>query len=64
MVGVDPDHQGRGLGRTLTLAGLHRLRAQGLPQAMLYVEGDNHAARATYRRLGFAHWDTDVMFYR
>ena len=64
VVGVDPDHQGRGLGRALTLAGLHRLRAQGLPQAMLYVEGDNAAAQSVYRRLGFAHWDTDVMFYR
>jgi mycothiol synthase len=64
VVGVDPDHQGRGLGRSLTLAGLHRLRAQGLPQAMLYVEGDNAAAQTVYRRLGFAHWDTDVMFYR
>jgi mycothiol synthase len=64
VVGVDPAHQGRGLGRALTLVGLHRLRALGLPQAMLYVDGDNVAARATYRRLGFAHWDTDVMFYR
>ena len=30
VVGVDPDEQGNGLGRALTLAGLHRLRAQGL----------------------------------
>ncbi|HEX2804829.1 MAG TPA: mycothiol synthase [Kineosporiaceae bacterium] len=64
VVGVAPDHQGRGLGRAVTIAGLIRLRSQGLPQAMLYVESDNHAARATYRRLGFTHWDTDVMFYR
>jgi mycothiol synthase len=64
VVGVDPAHQGRGLGRAVTIAGLIRLRSQGLPQAMLYVESDNLAARATYRRLGFTHWDTDVMFYR
>jgi mycothiol synthase len=64
VVGVDPAQQGRGLGRAVTIAGLVRLRALGLPQAMLYVESDNHAARATYRRLGFTHWDTDVMFYR
>ena len=31
---------------------------------MLYVENDNLPARATYARLGFSHWDTDVMFYR
>jgi mycothiol synthase len=64
VVGVDPDQQGRGLGRLLTVAGLVRLRAQGLPQAMLYVESDNAAARATYRGLGFTLWDTDVMFSR
>lgn len=64
VVGVDPDHQGLGLGRALTLAGLHWLVGQGLTQAMLYVEGDNAAAKATYGRLGFRLWDTDVMFYR
>jgi len=64
VIGVDPDHQGRGLGRALTVAGLARLRGQGLPQAMLYVESDNAPARATYRTLGFTHWDTDVMFSR
>lgn len=64
VVGVDPDHQGRGLGRSLTLAGLRWLAGRGLARAMLYVEGDNAAAQATYRALGFRHWDTDVMFYR
>ena len=64
VVGVDPAEQGRGLGRSMTVAGLLRMRSLGLPQAMLYVESDNVAARATYRRLGFTHWDTDVMFYR
>jgi mycothiol synthase len=62
VIGVDPREQGRGLGRALTLAGLHRMRALGLTQAMLYVEADNAAARAVYESLGFAHWDTDVMF--
>lgn len=64
VVGIDPDVQGGGLGRALTLAGLRWLRAQGLPQAMLYVEADNAPALAVYRRLGFTLWDTDVMFYR
>ncbi len=48
----------------MTLAGLRWLRSQGLAQAMLYVEADNAAALATYRGLGFSHWDTDVMFRR
>ena len=64
VVGVSPAHQGRGLGRALTVAGLRHLRGLGLAQAMLYVEADNAAARAVYRALGFAPWDTDVMFLR
>jgi mycothiol synthase len=64
VVGVAPSQQGRGLGRALTVAGLRYLRGRGLDQAMLYVEGDNEAARAVYRGLGFSWWDTDVMFLR
>jgi len=64
VVGVDPDQQGRGLGRSVTVAGLRWLRSRGLPQAMLYVEADNAPALAVYHGLGFTHWDTDVMFYR
>ena len=64
VVGVSPGQQGRGLGRALTVAGLRYLRGRRLDQAMLYVEGDNEAARAVYRGLGFTWWDTDVMFLR
>jgi mycothiol synthase len=64
VVGVDPDHHRRGLGRSITVAGLRWLRDRGLPQAMLYVEADNAPALAVYRSLGFTRWDTDVMFYR
>jgi mycothiol synthase len=64
VVGVDPAAQGLGLGRALTLAGLHHLRSLDLAQAMLYVDSDNTAAIDLYRGLGFAHWDTDVLFRR
>jgi len=64
VVGVDPSRQRGGLGRALTLAGLHWLRAHGPNQAMLYVEGDNEAAKSVYRSLGFRHYDTDVMYFR
>ena len=62
VVGVAPSERGRGLGRALTLIGLHYLRSLGLRDVMLYVEADNAAALAVYGRLGFTHWDTDVMF--
>src|SRR5699024_12096852 len=61
-VGVDPDWQGTGLGRTLTLAGLHHLRASGLPWVHLYVDGGNTAAVRLYETLGFSVWETDVMY--
>src|SRR5690606_15656202 len=41
VVGIDPAAQGRGLGRLLTLVGLHHLRDRGLGTVLLYVEGDN-----------------------
>lgn len=64
VVGVDPDDQGGGLGRALTLVGLHHLRERGLDQAMLYAEEDNAAAIRVYTSLGFTHWDTDVVYRR
>lgn len=62
VVGVHPATRGSGLGRSLTLVGLHHLRGRGLPQAMLYVDADNTAARRMYEALGFTLWDSDVMF--
>ncbi|WP_336922459.1 mycothiol synthase [Aquipuribacter sp. SD81] len=64
VVGVSPLAQGRGLGRVLTLVGLHHLRARGLDQAMLYVDAGNTAAVRTYTSLGFTRWDVDVQFSR
>lgn len=62
VVGIDPDAQGRGLGRVLTLAGLHHLRDRGLGTVLLYVEGDNTAALRTYERLGFERFHVDVAY--
>ncbi|MEJ2888644.1 mycothiol synthase [Actinomycetospora aeridis] len=64
VVGVDPAAQGRGLGRALTLAGLHHLAGRGLRITLLYVEGDNAPAIATYRRLGFERDAVDVSYQR
>jgi mycothiol synthase len=62
VVGVDPTAHGLGLGRTLTLIGLHHLRDRGLRSVVLYVDATNAPAVAVYRRLGFAHVDTDIMY--
>ncbi|RVW00725.1 mycothiol synthase [Rhodococcus xishaensis] len=62
VVGIDPAAQGRGLGRVLTLAGLHHLRDRGLGTVLLYVEGDNTAALHTYERLGFEQFHIDVAY--
>ena len=62
VVGVDPAYQGLGLGRAVTLLGLAHLSAQGLTQAMLYVDADNTAAVATYSRLSFTRFAVDVMY--
>ncbi len=62
VVGVDPAYQGRGLGSVATLVGLRHLQACGLAEARLYVDADNAAAVATYRRLGFTQTHTDVMY--
>jgi len=64
VVGVDPDAHGGGLGTALTLAGLHHLRARGVPSVLLYVEGDNAAALAVYAKLGFQRWDVGVQYAR
>jgi mycothiol synthase len=66
VVGIDPAGQGRGLGKVLTLAGLHHLDALGVSEVQLYVEADNAPARHLYAGLGFTHAesDTHVMYAR
>ena len=52
-VGVSPQAQGTGLGRALTLAGVHRMLERGARRVLLYVDADNTAAVHLYERLGF-----------
>jgi mycothiol synthase len=66
VLGVDPDERGRGLGRALTLVGLHhlaeRLSGDPQPEVMLYTEADNTAAARTYQRLGFEVSGVDTAY--
>ncbi|MFC7407126.1 mycothiol synthase [Georgenia alba] len=62
VLGVDPDAQGRGLGRRLTSLALAEMTARGLRRSTLYVEGDNTAARRTYEQKGFTCVATDVQY--
>ena len=64
VLGVDPAAQGRGLGRTLTLLGLHHLgeRLGAESTVMLYVESDNVAAITTYESLGFRRSSVDTAY--
>lgn len=53
VIGVDPDHQGRGLGRTLVTEGLASLHRRGVEIGMLFVDAVNTAGVGLYRALGF-----------
>ena len=64
VVAVSPKAAGRGIGTLLTHAGLAHLRSLGLPEVILYVDGDNAPAIAVYRSSGFEHLRTEAQYTR
>ncbi|MFC4693617.1 MULTISPECIES: mycothiol synthase [Geodermatophilus] len=64
VLGIDPDAQGLGLGRALTVRGLAHLRGRGLDEVLLYTEEDNTAAVTLYERTGFTRYAVDVSWRR
>jgi mycothiol synthase len=64
VLGVDPDHGGRGLGTILLLSGLRHLQATGVTEVILYVEADHERAVRLYTGHGFRVLTRDVMYAR
>lgn len=53
-LGVDPDHQRRGIGRALMTEAERLLRVRGCPKINLQVRESNAAVVAFYESIGFA----------
>jgi mycothiol synthase len=64
VIGVDPGHQGLGLGRALAVEGLARVAGRDITTGMLFVAAENAPALALYRALGFSVHRTDRAYAR
>jgi mycothiol synthase len=53
VIGVDPDSQANGIGKSVATKALNYLMQKGLNQVMLYVDADNFRALNLYKKLGF-----------
>jgi mycothiol synthase len=64
VIGVDPSHQGIGLGRALVLGGLDALHGSGAEIGILFVDAANRAAVGLYESLGFTTVRVDRAYVR
>jgi len=62
MIGIDPDYQGQGIGKELTLAAMRHLKGHGLRTARLTVDSDNRVARDLYVAIGFEQTDASIWY--
>jgi len=62
MIGVDPDYRGRGVGKSVLLAGLAHLKNKGLRIVELTVDSKNRSARRLYRSVGFKTHDISLWY--
>ena len=62
VLAVMSEFQGFGLGKQLTLWGLHQLRGLNLTEAMLYVDSNNAVAKKIYSDLGFEYAGSDTLY--
>ena len=54
IIAVDPEHHDKGLGRSLTVAGLNYLTTTGATTGMLFVDKKNAPAISMYSKIGFS----------
>ncbi|MCP4425482.1 MAG: GNAT family N-acetyltransferase, partial [Chloroflexi bacterium] len=57
-IGIVPGERGRGYGRFLLLAALHKLKQRGAAQAQIGVWRENETAVSLYQSFGFQHQKT------
>lgn len=62
MLGVDPDHRGKGVGMHVLVAGLSLLKGKGIRIVHLTVDSANKAARALYSTVGFEVWKSSLWY--
>jgi len=62
MLGVVPDHRGKGFGRRALLAGLSYLAGGGIEVAEVTVDSENTEACALYESVGFKTWSTTAWY--
>lgn len=61
-VGTRPAHRGKGLGKSVMLEGLHRLRDLGARVAAVIAMHDNEAAAGLYESVGFRTVNRDRLY--
>jgi mycothiol synthase len=54
VIAVDPSRHRSGLGKALSVAGLHHMAERGMREGALYVDAANEKALAMYRKIGFS----------
>jgi mycothiol synthase len=62
MLGSDPDHRGKGIGKKLLMAGLAYLKDKGASTVILNVDSENKAARNLYKSIGFKRSKTILSY--
>jgi len=62
MLGVDPDHRGKGAGKQVLLAGLSHFESKGVRIVELTVDSENKPACALYRSVGFEVWTSSLWY--